>query len=43
MDYLKPTLEYAELSPLLIVFGAALLGVAVEAFAPRSRRHTVQV
>ncbi len=37
-----PKLEYLELSPLLVVFGVALVGVLVEAFAPRSRRYLVQ-
>ncbi len=43
MDFVKPTLEYAELSPLLIVLGVAVLGVVVEAFVARERRHVVQV
>ena len=38
-----PDLDYAALAPLLIVFGAACLGVLVEAFAPREVRHPVQV
>ena len=38
----KPIIEYGQLSPLLIIFGAALLGVLVEAFAPRSRRYGLQ-
>ena len=42
MDFVKPTIEYAELSPLLIVFGVACLGIIVEAFAPRDRRHVIQ-
>ncbi len=42
MDFVKPTIEYAELSPLLIVLGVACLGVIVEAFLPRERRHVVQ-
>jgi NADH-quinone oxidoreductase subunit N len=43
MDYIKPTLEYAELSPLFVIFGVAILGVVVEAFVARPRRHVVQV
>ncbi len=43
VDFVKPTIEYAELSPLLIVFGVAALGVVVEAFVARERRHVVQV
>lgn len=42
MDFAKPTIEYAELSPVLIVFGVAVLGVLVEAFLPRERRYLVQ-
>jgi NADH-quinone oxidoreductase subunit N len=37
-----PKLEYFELSPLLVVFGVALVGVLVEAFAPRERRYLLQ-
>src|SRR5262245_6993311 len=37
-----PDLSYGKLSPLLIVFGAALVGVLVEAFVPRERRYLVQ-
>ena len=37
-----PKLEYFELSPLLVVFGIALVGVLVEAFAPRERRYLAQ-
>ncbi|WP_340540833.1 NADH-quinone oxidoreductase subunit NuoN [Nocardioides sp. GXZ039] len=43
MDFVKPIIEYGELSPLLIIFGAAVIGVLVEAFVPRSARHPVQV
>ena len=42
-DFVKPVLEYAELSPLLIVFAGAFVGVMVEAFVPRARRLVVQV
>ena len=38
-----PALSLAALAPLLFVFGAACVGVLVEAFAPRERRHPVQV
>lgn len=43
MDFTKPTIEYAELSPILIVFGVAIVGVLVEAFLPRERRYLTQV
>ncbi|MEV7416846.1 NADH-quinone oxidoreductase subunit NuoN [Streptomyces sp. NPDC089919] len=38
-----PHIEYAQLSPVLIVLGAAVLGVLVEAFVPRRARHYTQV
>ncbi|MFG1808701.1 NADH-quinone oxidoreductase subunit NuoN [Streptomyces sp. NPDC049040] len=37
-----PHIEYAQLSPVLVVFGAAALGVLVEAFLPRRSRYTAQ-
>jgi NADH-quinone oxidoreductase subunit N len=37
-----PGLDYGNLSPLLIVFGVALAGVLIEAFAPRERRYLAQ-
>ncbi|MER7361305.1 NADH-quinone oxidoreductase subunit NuoN [Nonomuraea wenchangensis] len=38
-----PTIEYGTLAPLLIVFGAAIIGVLVEAFAPRYLRKSIHV
>ncbi|MCZ2859370.1 NADH-quinone oxidoreductase subunit NuoN [Blastococcus sp. VKM Ac-2987] len=38
-----PDLSWAALAPMLVVFGAACVGVLVEAFAPRESRHPVQV
>lgn len=44
MNELKlPSIDYAALAPSLIMLGAALLGVLVEAFVPRRRRHVVQL
>jgi NADH-quinone oxidoreductase subunit N len=37
-----PGLDYKALAPILILFGAACLGVLVEAFAPRAGRAGVQ-
>ena len=37
-----PHIEYSLVAPMLIVFGAATLGVLVEAFAPRHRRYLIQ-
>ena len=42
-EFVKPSIEYFELWPLLVVFGVACLGVVVEAFLPRSVRYTAQV
>jgi NADH-quinone oxidoreductase subunit N len=38
-----PSVEYGLLSPILIVFGAAVVGVLVEAFIPRRARYGAQV
>ena len=37
------SLDYVALLPVLIVFGAAMLGVLVEAFLPRSARYAAHV
>ncbi|UGY95167.1 NADH-quinone oxidoreductase subunit NuoN [Streptomyces gobiensis] len=38
-----PSIEYLQLSPALIVFGVAVVGVLIEAFAPRKYRYGIQV
>ncbi len=38
-----PHIEYTQLSPVLIVIGAAILGVLVEAFVPRKARYHSQL
>ena len=38
-----PDLSLAALAPLLFIFGAACIGVLVEAFAPRDARQPIQV
>jgi NADH-quinone oxidoreductase subunit N len=38
-----PDLSLAALAPLLFLFGAACVGVLIEAFAPRESRHPAQV
>ena len=43
MDFSKPVLAYAELWPMLVVFGVACAGVVVEAFLPRAQRYRAQV
>ena len=35
--------DYAAIAPMLVVFGGAIIGVLVEAFAPRAVRYTAQV
>jgi NADH-quinone oxidoreductase subunit N len=43
MDFTKPVLDYAELWPMLVVFGVAVAGVLVEAFVARQHRYLTQV
>jgi NADH-quinone oxidoreductase subunit N len=38
-----PHIEYLQLSPMLAVFGAALLGILAEAFVPRRHRYATQI
>ncbi|MFD9123683.1 NADH-quinone oxidoreductase subunit NuoN [Kitasatospora sp. NPDC059571] len=38
-----PHIEYGQLSPMLVVFAAAVVGILVEAFLPRRLRHTAQI
>jgi proton-translocating NADH-quinone oxidoreductase chain N len=38
-----PHLEYGQLSPMLLVFGAAVAGVLVEGFAPRYLRRVLHI
>lgn len=38
-----PSIEYGELSPMLIVFGVAVVGVLVEAFAPARLRYRIHL
>ncbi|MEV6600375.1 NADH-quinone oxidoreductase subunit NuoN [Actinoplanes sp. NPDC051346] len=38
-----PDIDYRALSPMLILFGAACLGVLFEALVPKARRHLVQL
>ena len=43
MSIPAPSVEYAQLSPMLILFGAGVAGVLVEAFAPRRMRYPLQL
>ena len=38
-----PHIEYSQLAPMLVVFGAAAIGVLVEAFVPRDLRRPVHL
>jgi proton-translocating NADH-quinone oxidoreductase chain N len=38
-----PSIEYGQLAPMLVVFGAAVVGVLVEAFVPRPFRRAAQI
>lgn len=42
-QFVAPAIDWAALTPMLVVFGAAVLGVLLEAFLPRSARRAVQV
>lgn len=42
-QFVEPTINWAGLVPLLIIFGAAVLGVLIEAFVARAYRRPVQV
>jgi len=43
MEFIAPSLNYAQLAPILIVLGGALAGVLIEAFAPRASRYSSQL
>jgi proton-translocating NADH-quinone oxidoreductase chain N len=38
-----PSIEYSQLAPMLVVFGAAVVGVLVEAFVPRPLRRRLHL
>jgi len=39
----SPDIEYSTVMPMLVVFGAGVVGILIEAFAPRRVRYPVQV
>ena len=43
LDIAAPVIEYGLLAPVLVIFGAACVGVLVEALVPRASRRTVQL
>jgi len=42
-EFIAPEIDYMALLPLIIVFAGGLVGVAVEGFAGRARRYSIQV
>lgn len=42
-DIAGPVINYVHLLPLLIIFGAAIVGVLIEALLPRGGRYPLQV
>jgi NADH-quinone oxidoreductase subunit N len=43
VEFTTPYLNYSQLAPILIVLAGALIGVLIEAFAPRAARHSSQL
>jgi NADH-quinone oxidoreductase subunit N len=43
VEFTAPSLAYAKLAPILIVLGAAVVGVLVEAFVARAQRYAAQL
>lgn len=42
LEILAPTVEWLQLLPLIVLFGGAVIGVLIEAFAPRGTRYVLQ-
>ncbi len=42
-DFMAPTIGWASLAPVLVVLGAAVIGVLVEAFAPQPARRPIGI
>jgi NADH-quinone oxidoreductase subunit N len=40
--FTTPSIQYSLISPMLVIFGAAVVGVVVEAFVARQSRYLVQ-
>ena len=43
MNFQMTQISYAAILPILVVFGGAIIGVLIEAFAPRRSRYVVQL
>ncbi|MDD9205773.1 NADH-quinone oxidoreductase subunit N, partial [Georgenia sp. 10Sc9-8] len=41
--FVAPTIQWAALTPVLIILGAAVVGVLVEAFVPRAARRASEL
>jgi NADH-quinone oxidoreductase subunit N len=42
-EFVATKISYGAILPMLVIFGTAVIGVLVEAFAPRGRRYAIQV
>jgi NADH-quinone oxidoreductase subunit N len=42
-EFAATKINYVAVLPILVIFGTAMIGVLVEAFAPRGRRYAIQV
>ena len=43
MKYSPPAIDYVAIAPMLVIFGAAIVSVLIEAFTPRSVRRYLQL
>lgn len=43
MNFTPPAIDYAALSPMIVIFAAAIVSVLIEAFAPRTVRRFLQL
>ena len=43
MNYSPPAIDYVAIAPMIVIFGAAIVSVLVEAFTPRSVRRYLQL
>jgi NADH-quinone oxidoreductase subunit N len=43
VNFTPPSIDYFAISPMIVIFGAAIVSVLVEAFAPRSVRRFLQL
>ena len=43
MNYSPPAIDYVAIAPMIVIFGAAIVSVLIEAFTPRSVRRYLQL